>query len=341
MQAVRVHPAPSNSDPYSPANPAPASALQLDQNVPIPKPSKPGELLVRVKASTVVRDMLTWPETYHHEYSIPGNDLSGVVVEAYPGSSKFRPGDEVFGMAHPDRAATWAEYTIVKEEEATLKGTGLTWEQAAALPLSAQTAYEALFYHAGVPVPNDADIAADKTEQRLSGTRQKVLITGAAGSVGVYLVQLASLAGLHVVAATSSNDRNAQFVQSLGADETIEYNSLSQHGPYDFVIDTVGGDTLRDCWNAVKDGGTLITVDSSSFNFVDDHKRQGLYKDGVKALFFIVSGSSEGLHFLAHCADMGILQVFVLSAYALAEAPQAYEHASGRLTGRGKIVITI
>lgn len=286
--------------------------------------------------------MLTWPETYHHEYAIPGNDLSGVVVETYPGNSKFKPEDEVFGMAHADRAATWAEYTMVKEDEVALKTSSLTWEEAAALPLSAQTAYEALFDHGGVPVPNDTDVAANKAKQAPGKTRQNVLITGAAGSVGVYLVQLASLAGLHVVAATSSNDRNAQFLRTLGADETIEYDSLkSEQGLYDLIIDTVGGDVLANCWNVVKDDGTLATVDSSSFNFVEDHRERGLCREGVKALFFIISGSSEALHFLARYADSGVLQVFVLSAYPLAEASQAYEQASLRMTGRGKIVITV
>lgn len=340
MQALRVHPAPPGSTPYSPTNPAPPSAIHLDKDVQIPKPSKPGELLVRVKASTVVRDMLTWPETYHHEYAIPGNDLSGVVVKAYS-DSKFRPGDEVFGMADADRGATWAEFTIVEEKEIALKSTSLTWEKAAALPLSAQTAYEALFDHAGVSIPNDRDITTNKTKSP-DETRQKVLITGAAGGVGVYLMQLASLAGLHVVAATSSNDRNAAFLRTLGADETIEYDSLkSQDGLYDLIADTVGGDVLATCWKTVKDKGTLITVDSSSVYFVDEHKTRGLCKDGVKALFFIVSGGTEALHFLAHYADLGVLQVFLLAAYPLAEAQEAYEQASRRHTGRGKIVLTV
>lgn len=153
MQAIRVHPAPPESSPYSPFNPAPSTALQLDHDVPIPRPSQPGELLVRIKATTIIRDMLTWPETYTHEYAILGNDLAGIVTEVFSPDSKFKPGDKVFGMADVDRAATWAEYAVVKEHEVALKPTALTFAQAAALPLSAQTAYEALFEHTGPPPP--------------------------------------------------------------------------------------------------------------------------------------------------------------------------------------------
>lgn len=338
MQAIRVHPAPSSCDPYSPSNPAPVSALHLDKDVPIPKLSKPGELLIRLKATTVIRDMLTWPESYNREYAIMGNDLSGTVVKSFGDSSKFKPGDEVFGMTHVDRAATWAEYTIAKEEEIALKPKSLTWEQAAAFPLSAHTAYEALFVHAGVPVPSvDASL---KSKARSSHNKQKILITGAAGAVGIYLVQLASAAGLHVVAATSCNARNQDFLRSLGADGTIEYALLDGHQPdFDIIIDAVGGDVLARCWACVKGDGTLVSVDSASYDFVKEHERRGIRRAGVRALFFIVTGSSETLHYLAELAERGILGSRVVQTYPFDRVREAYEHANGRYTGRGKVVL--
>lgn len=337
MQAIRVHLAPPESTPYSPSNPAPSTALHLDHDVPIPKPSQPGDLLVRIKATTIIRDMLTWPETYTHEYAIPGHDLAGIVTEVFSPDSKFNPGDEVFGMADVDRAGTWAEYAIVKEHEVALKPTALAFAQAAALPLSAQTAYEALFDHAGVPLPT-----MEETKSSVPRKDQHVLITGAAGAVGVYLVQLAAAAGVREVAATSSNSRNGEFLRSLGADEAVEYGMLeSYRGAFDVIIDTVGGEVLRKCWEYISDTGVLVTVDSASFNFVEENVKRGLRKAGVRALFFVVKGSTEALHYLAELADTGAIQSFVVDSWSIANAGEAYDIANGRYSGRGKFILTV
>ncbi|KAE8168678.1 hypothetical protein BDV40DRAFT_251242 [Aspergillus tamarii] len=341
MQAIQVYPAPPTSTPYSPSNPAPSSALHLDHNVPIPKPSISGEILIRVKATTVIRDMLTWPETYSHEYAIIGNDFSGIVTEVFSEDCKFQPGDEVFGMAAADRAGAWAEYVLVNENELALKPKALTFDQAAALPLSAQTAYEALFDHGGIPVPSVEEAIKNKSGLS-SQKRHRVLITGAAGAVGIYLVQLASAAGVHVVTATSSNARNEEFLRGLGADETLEYSMLENYrGAFDVVIDVVGGEVLAKCWDYVKETGVLVSVDSASFNFVEEHEKRGIRKDGVRALFFIVEGSSKALHYLAELVDLGTVQSFVVETYPLSKAQEAYNHANGRYSGRGKLVLTV
>ncbi|KAI7975602.1 hypothetical protein EIK77_005968 [Talaromyces pinophilus] len=344
MQAVRLHPAPASSDAYSPSNPAPSSALHLDKDVPIPKLSKPGELLVRVRATTVIRDMLTWPETYAHDYPILGNDLSGVVVETYSQQSSFKPGDEIFGMTDGDRPCTWAEYCIVMEDEVALKPKGLAWDAAAAMPLSAMTAYEALYDHAGISVPALEDISRPGGRRsQTSEHKQRLLITGAAGAVGLYLVQLASVSDVYTVAATSSNARNKEFLQTLGADETVEYSDLlsGNKKSFDVIIDTVGGSTLSGCWENIKEGGTIISVDSASYDFVADHQKRSLSKEGVKALWFIVKGGRRVLGFLAQLAEMDMLRPFVLQTYPLSEVRQAYDHTNGRYSGRGKVILTI
>ena len=338
MQAIRLHPAPPKSIPYSSFNPAPSSALQLDHDVPIPVPSAPEELLIHVKATTVIRDMLTWPETYSHEYAIPGNDVAGIVMEVYSSASKFKPGDEVFGMANTDRAATWAEYTIVKEDEVARKPATLTFAQAAALPLSAQTAYEALFKHARIPRP----MAEEFLSQPATRKDHRVLITGAAGAVGVYLVQLAAAAGVMVVAASSSNARNGEFLQGLGADEVVEYSMLDKYrGQFDVIIDVVGGEVLAKCWDYVAETGVLVSVDSASFNFVEEHEKSGLRKAGVHALFFIVNGSPDALSYIAELAGAGAVQSFVADIYPLARAREAYDLANGKSYGRGKVILSV
>ncbi|KAE8363822.1 hypothetical protein BDV27DRAFT_145818 [Aspergillus caelatus] len=254
MQAIRVHPAPT-------------TAMHLD-NIPIPKPSQPGELLVRVKAITIVRDMLTWPETYSHEYVTLGSDVAGTVAEVFSSDSKFKPSDQVFGMADIDRAAIWA-----------------------------------LFDHARIPRPTMKGIKSRATRKQ----EQRVLITGAAGAVGVYLVQLAAAAaGVTVVAATSSNARNGEFLQCLGACGVVEYGMLGCYrGTFDVIIDVVGGELLVKCWDYVTETGMLISIDSASFNFVEEHEKRGLRKSGVCALFFIVKGSADALHYLAELVGVG------------------------------------
>ncbi|OJJ76715.1 hypothetical protein ASPBRDRAFT_116436 [Aspergillus brasiliensis CBS 101740] len=338
MQAIRLHPAPPTSTPYSPSNPAPSTALRLDRDVTIPEPSAPGELLIRVKATTVIRDMLTWPETYEHEYAILGNDVAGIVVKTFSSSSKFKPGDEVFGMTNTSRAAAWAEYTIVTEDEVVRKPSTLTFAEAAAIPLSAQTAYESLFEHARIARPTVEEILSRSATKK----ECSVLITGAAGAVGVYLVQLAAAAGVKVVAASSSNARNREFLQSLGADEVVEYSMLDEyHGKFDVVIDAVGGEVLEKCWGYVAETGVLVSVDSASFNFVEEHEKRGLRKNEVRALFFIVRGSPDALHFIAEAASHGVVRPLVADIYPLSRAREAYDVANGRAYGRGKVVLAI
>ncbi|KAJ6006794.1 secondary metabolism biosynthetic enzyme [Penicillium sp. IBT 35674x] len=338
MQAIRVHPAPSGSPPYTPSNPAPSTALSLNQNVPIPEPSQPGDILIRVEATTIIRDMLTWPETYAHEYAILGSDFSGTVTEVHSSDSKFSPGDAVFGMTDVNRAATWAEYTIAKEDEVALKPTSLEFARAAAMPLSASTAYEALFEHARIPRPTVDQLATQSTHMK----NQRVLITGASGALGLYLVQMAAGAGVTVVAASSSNSRNGDFLRSLGADEVVEYSMLEeQRGKFDVIIDVVGGDLLKKCWGYVKDKGVLISLESASYDFVEEHRKLGLSRDGVRAVFFVVKGSSEALRYIADAADVGALKSFVAGMFPLERAQEAYDLANGRYSGRGKFILSL
>lgn len=346
MQAIRLHPAQPPSPPYTPSNPAPSTALHID-NIPVPTPSQPGDLLIRIKATTIIRDMLTWPETYAHPYLIPGNDLSGTVVSVFPGDegkSAFKPGDEVFGMLAANRPSAWAEYAVVREDEVALKPGRVDWAAAAALPLSGMTAFEALFEHGGLEVPNPA--AGSINEIRAKNAGKQVLITGAAGGVGVYLVQLAAIAGARIVAASSSNDRNGAFLRELGADEVVEYSVLegeaeSVRDRFDLIVDTVGGEALARCWGCVREGGLLISVDTGSFYFVEEHREKGIVRDGVRGMFFIVRGSSRALEALGSLVDAGLLRSFVAGRYPIAEVREAYDYANGRFVGRGKIVLTL
>jgi NADPH:quinone reductase-like Zn-dependent oxidoreductase len=178
--------------------------------------------------------------------------------------------------------------------------------------------------------------------QSVTGKDQCVLITGAAGAVGVYLVQLAAAAGVRVVAASSSDARNREFLQGLGADEIVEYSMLDRYrGKFDVIIDAVGGQVLAKCWDYVTETGALISVDSGSFNFVEEHEKRGLRKARVHALFFIVKGSLDALRYIAELANAGVVQPFVAGVYPLTRAREAYDLANGRFFARGKVILAV
>lgn len=344
MEAIRLHPNPDKSNPYSASNPAPSSALILDSNLPIPQPLNPGELLIKVEATTVIRDALTWPESYHGEYKILGNDFAGMVVAVDESSGKpsYEPGDQVYGMTEAWKAGTWSQYAVVSVEETGLKPERLTWAQAAAVPLSALTAYQALFEKAGIEPPdfNGLQKSRNSGDPQKSGT---LLVTGAAGGVGIYLVQLAKLAGLHIVAASSSNSRNGELLERLGADQVVEYDDLAKHHRrYQTIIDTVGGNVLKTCWSLVSEKGTIVSIDSASFNFVQEHRELGLAhgSENVKAVFFIVSPSKKDLEQLSIALELGLLEPFVACAMPLVDARSAYERTSSTHIGRGKMILT-
>lgn len=354
MQAIRLHPPESSSEPpYSADNPAPPSALVLDR-IPIPTMNEPGQLLIRVHATPVTRAELTWPETYTTDLPLLGHDLAGTVVAVQNDEASdqrearydFKPGEEVFGMLDMSKSgSTWAELAIAQSHEVVLKPKSLSWAESAAVPTSALTAWQALFVKGGVTNPDISSIPEIKTQPtHKGGERRKLAVTGAAGAVGTFIVQLAALAGLHVVAISSSKTRDEGFLKSLGATEVLEYQEIQQLvNEYDIIIDGVGGETLEHCWSAVKDDGVLISIESASWDFVRKHHQQPFakHKDGVKALFFIVEQSRRQLEELAELLELGLLKVHVAYEMPLEEARQAYELASGRPSRRGKVVLTI
>ena len=285
----------------------------------------------------MIRDNLTWPELYAPHVAELGNDFAGMVVEVYcgdgdgDGDESFRPGDEVYGMTSAHRGGTWAEYVLVTTDEAYPKPARLSWEEAAALPLSALTADQALFKHAGLD-----HMAASEHEKR------SVLITGAAGAVGTLLVNFAAAAGYVVIAATSSNERNGTFLKSIGAKETTEYDGIPSLESVDVIIDTVGGETLDNCWHAVKENGVLVSIDSASWNFVEEHGKHELAGESknVRALFFIVEPSKDSMDRISDAITARTVTGLVSKTFSMEQAEEAYNLGHSRILGRGKIILT-
>jgi len=152
------------------------------ETIPVPEPG-PGELLVEVQATAVTAGELTWPESWP---AIPCHDLSGVVAAAGPGVEGWATGDEVYGLVGFDRPGAAAEYVTAPAAQLAPKPSAIDHLAAAAVPLGALTAWQALHEHA-----------------RLQ-PGQHVLVHGGAGGVGAYAVQLAALAGARVTTTARS-----------------------------------------------------------------------------------------------------------------------------------------
>jgi NADPH:quinone reductase-like Zn-dependent oxidoreductase len=288
-----------------------------------PKPVlMPGDALVRVYASAITKDELTWDPTYQTDKgeprtpSIPGHEFSGVVEELTPGVTSVKAGEEVYGLASFYRDGSAAEFIAIRAGDLAPKPKTLDHIQAAAVPLAALTAWQALFSHAGL-------------------TRgQRVLIHGGAGGVGSFAVQLANWAGADVVTTAAAN--NHDFVGQLGAHEVIDYAKVrfeDEVSDVDVVLDTIGGDTLERSYGVVRQGGTLVSI-------VDSPSAEKTKSLGVKGVFFIVEPNRTQLEEIARLIDTGRVRSFVDTVLPLEQARLAFEQG---LKGhsRGKIVLRV
>ncbi|KAI0123016.1 hypothetical protein BJ170DRAFT_122322 [Xylariales sp. AK1849] len=305
------------------------------QPVPLPVPNSEQHLL-RIRAIALTRNELTWPEPLAATPSpIPGYEISGTVLLAPP-SSPFQRGSEVIARTSFERPGNAREYGIALTGELGLKPKRLAWEEAATVPLSALTAWQGLFVHGGVVAPGEH--AAAKEEN--SGKR--VLVTAAAGGVGIFAVQLAKLAGAYVVG--TCGPENLEFVYSLGADEVLNYretdlDSWAQEDDcrkFDLVLDCVGGRTLEQVWKTTKKGGMVISVAEPAEGKIP---KDGVAED-VRSKWFIVEADGEHLGRLTKLIEEGKCKVVFDSAFSLEDYEKAFEKVQGG-HARGKVVLRI
>lgn len=291
------------------------------EEAPKPHPAE-GEVLVRVYAAGVIASELTWDETYQtnagqkRTLPVPGHDMSGVVEEVGPGVTDINVGSDIYALTAFKRDGSAAEYMIALPSELAPKPRSLDYRQAASVPLTALTAWQAFFDH--------AKLSAGQT----------VLIHGAAGGVGVFAVQLAHWAGAHVIATASP--RNHDFLRELGADEIIDYTSVRfedvVHGA-DIVLDTIGGDTQERSWSVLKKGGVLVTITTPP-------STEQAQAYGVRCVWFIVEPSREQLIQIGKLIDAGQVKPIIDTVFPLAQAREAYEQGTKGHT-RGKIVLRV
>jgi len=288
------------------------------EEAPKPAPAA-GDALVRVHACAITPTELTWSATYttrdgaERIPTIPGHEVSGVVESVGPGVTITKAGDAVYGLTDFWRDGAAADYVVAKAEDLAPKPPRLTHTQAAAIPLSALTAWQALFDHAGL------------------SAGQRVLIHGAAGGVGSYSVQLAHWRGANVLGTAGA--AHAAFVRDLGASEVIDYASVrfeEKARDVDVVLDTVGGDTLDRSWGVLRRGGVLVTIAGSA-----SADKAAQY--GVRGVEFIVKPSRQQLIEIARLVEAGKLRPIIEAVFPLEKAGEALERGFTRCaSGAGR-----
>ncbi|MFJ7965548.1 NAD(P)-dependent alcohol dehydrogenase [Streptomyces sp. NPDC096324] len=296
----------------------------------------PGEVRVRVRASSVDRG--TWHMMAGLPYAIrpvsglrrpklpnPGRNIAGVIEAVGPEVTGFAPGAEVYGTA----GAAFAEYVAARPDRIAPKPAGLTFEEAATVPVSALTALQAV-----------------RDNGRIQ-EGQQVLITGAAGGVGTFAVQLAHAFGARVTAVASTPKLDA--VRALGADHVIDYTRedfLAGPRRYDVVIDIAGNRGLRDLRRALTPRGRLVIPGGEAKGLwlggTDRQLRAQMLSPftGQHLGTFIASEHADRLRDLTDLIDTGTLKPVVDTVYPLDQAAAAVRHLlDGRATG--KLALTL
>ncbi|NJC68430.1 NADP-dependent oxidoreductase [Planosporangium thailandense] len=251
---------------------------------------------------------------------ILGWDVSGVVEAVGPGVTLFRPGDEVFGMPRfPHPAGAYAEYVAAPPRHFTRKPAGIDHVTAAALPLAALTAWQALV--------DTADVQSG----------QRVLIHAAAGGVGHLAVQIAKSRGAYVVG--TSRQAKHDFVRSLGADEVVDYTRADfaeALGDLDVVLDTIGGDYGLRSLRTLRRGGTLVSIVPP----LEENLLKDAAERGVRAGFMLVEPDHAGMNAIAALVESGDLRVAIDTVVPLDQVGKAHERGESGRT-QGKIVLRV
>lgn len=292
--------------------------LQVDE---IERPfAGAGELLIEVKAIGI--NPVDWKiaEGFGQDlfgHLLPqtlGCEVSGVISQVGPSVAEFAAGDEVFGFVGLDRCGGFAEYVVGKISEFAKKPTNLDHPHAAALPVGALTAWQAMFDYAGLK------------------EGQTILIHAAAGGVGSLAVQLAKAHGAFVIGTAS--EANEEFVRSLGADEFVDYRNTQFETVVrnvDVVLDTIGGQTQDRSFQVLKHDGALMSV-------VEPPSGPLAQRYQVNVDFVAVQPNNMQLVEVTKLAEAGKLNSYIAKTFPLSETAAALAlNREGRT--RGKIVV--
>jgi len=291
------------------------------EDVPRPEP-KEDQILVRVIAAGVnpVDGLIRSGMFAKHEKAtfpmILGADIAGVVEKTGSKITKFKAGDPVFAYASLKSGGGYAEYALTTEREAAPKPKVLAYVEAAAVPVVALTAWQALI--------DTAKLSAGQT----------VLIHGGSGGVGTFAIQIAKARGARVIATAST--ANQDLLKQLGADVAIDYTKQKfEHVAknVDVVLDSIGKDTLARSYGVAKKGGFIVSL-------VARPDRDELNKRGIGGAALSVEPNSDELAEIGKLIDEGKIRVIVSQTFPLSEAIKAQEQVATGHT-RGKIVLKV
>ena len=289
---------------------------------PQPEPG-PGEVLVRVHAAGV--NPVDWKTRSGGGQAdkigdrfpmVLGWELSGTVEEIGPEVDGLVVGDEVFGLVRfPQPGETYAEYAAVPAHELAPKPPGLSHAEAAAVPLAALTAWQALFDAGGLE----------------SG--QTTLVHAAAGGVGHLAVQLARWKGARVIGTASA--ANAEFLRSLGA-EPVDYADQRFEdvaSDVDLVLDSLGGEVLERSFSVLRPGGVLVSIRAQPSS-------EQAERHGVRATRVLVEPNADELRRIASLLESGEVRPVIHEELPLSEVGRAHQLSEEGHT-RGKIVLRV
>jgi alcohol dehydrogenase len=268
-----------------------------------------------------------------------GNELAGEVIAVGSDVTRFRVGDRVFARVAKDRAGAFAEQACVDEDHAAPMPQELDFTAAAAVPLAGLTALQALRDELGV------------------GPGQKVFISGGAGGVGTFAIQIAKWLGAHVT--TTASKRGEALVRSLGCDEVIDYTAqdLSKAGgKFDAGFDLVGGNTLEQMFGIMRPGARIVSVAaipepqtaikdlggrralSAAFWIISYGIRSRARRAGIGYRYLFMHPSGRDLAQLSELIEQEKLKIIVDKTYPFARISEALAYVeSGH--AKGKVVV--
>jgi NADPH:quinone reductase-like Zn-dependent oxidoreductase len=253
-----------------------------------------------------------------------GSDLAGVVEAIGSDVTRFKPGDEVFGVS----GGSWAEYTAAREDRLALKPKSASFDEAAVVPVAGLTALQAVRDHGRVQ------------------PGQKVLINGAAGGVGTFALQIAKVYGAEVTAVCST--ANVEQARSLGADHVVDYthDDFTRLGErFDVMLDIAGSRSLGPCRRVLARDATVVAVGGKMTKGLGPLRhlaamRLGAIGRSQQVVNFIAKTTPEELGGIAELMDTGQVRSVIDRQYALADVADGLRYL-GTQHARGKLLVTI
>jgi NADPH:quinone reductase-like Zn-dependent oxidoreductase len=291
------------------------------EDAPRPEP-KDGEVLVRVFAAainpvdTYVRQGKFGGRPLDRSGAILGYDIAGVVEKTGASAKKFKGGDAVYSYLSVQRGGGYAEFAIAKESETALKPKNINFEEAAAVPLAATTAWQAL-------------VDSAKLEKG-----QTVLIHGGSGGVGSFAIPIAKSLGAKVIATASTEHQST--LKQLGVDQAIDYKTTKFEDvvkDVDVVLNCVRADALGRSYGVVKKGGIIISI-------TDEPDQSECAKHGIRGTRMGAHPDAKVLEELTKLIEAKKITPIVSQTFPLADAVQAHQQIETHHT-LGKIVLKV